>query len=152
MEPRDRQAARILLVDGQDRVLLFRGGDPAEPGSPYWFTPGGGLDPGESPAEGAIRELYEETGLRVSAESLGEPVHEDVTLFSFDGVSYRQAQHFFLVRVHRWEVDTVGFEGYEAATIDAHRWWSVPELRATPETFYPQDLVQVLTRLGIPTC
>lgn len=152
MEAKDRQAARVILVDGQDRVLLFRGGDPAEPESSYWFTPGGGLDPGESPSEGAARELYEETGLRVMPEDLGEAVHEEVTFFSFNGVRYRQPQRFYLVRVERWDVDTGGFDGYEAETIDAHHWWSVSELQRTHEIFYPSDLVEVLKRLGILSC
>ena len=44
-----RQAARVVLLDDRDRVLLFRGFDPADPdrGS-WWFTPGGGINPGES--------------------------------------------------------------------------------------------------------
>jgi len=51
----DRRAARVLLVDRADRTLLLRGGDPARPGLRWWFTPGGGLMDGESPAEGAAR-------------------------------------------------------------------------------------------------
>lgn len=139
-------------MDGEDRVLLFRGGDPAQPGLQYWFTPGGGLDPGETSASGAVRELYEETGLRASLADLGEPVHEEIAYFSFDGVRYRQQQEFYLLRVPAWQVDTAGFDRYEADTIDAHRWWTAAELERTEEMFYPSDLVEVLKRLGIPRC
>ncbi|MBC7679310.1 MAG: NUDIX domain-containing protein, partial [Pseudorhodobacter sp.] len=63
--PVARTAARVLLLDGRDRVLLFRGGDPHLPErGTWWFTPGGGLDPGEQTVDGAVRELFEETGLR----------------------------------------------------------------------------------------
>lgn len=60
-----RQAARVVLLDDRDRVLLFRGFDPAHPdrGS-WWFTPGGGINPSESLEEAAPRELAEETGIR----------------------------------------------------------------------------------------
>ena len=152
MDPRQRVAARVLLIDEHDRVLLFRGLDPAEPDIRYWFTPGGGLDPGETFAEAAARELLEETGLRVPPSEIGEAVHDDVTFFSFDGVKYRQEQRFYVVRKRRFEVSTAGFDAYEADSIDHHHWWSVAELEQTDDAFYPTDLVEVLKRLGISSC
>jgi 8-oxo-dGTP pyrophosphatase MutT (NUDIX family) len=142
----DRWAARVLLVDRADRTLLLRGGDPARPGLRWWFTPGGGLDDGELPAAGAARELFEETGLRVEPEELGEPIWHQVTHFSYDRRQYRQEQDFFLVRVPEWQVDTAGFDAEERLTIDAHRWWSAEELDATDETIYPEDLADLLRR------
>lgn len=143
----DRRAARVVLVDGADRTLLLRGGDPARPGLRWWFTPGGGLHDGESPAEGAARELFEETGLRVAPDALGEPVWHQVTEFSYDHQRYRQDQDFFLVRVTEWEIDTAGFDAEEQLTIDAHRWWSAAELDATDETVYPVELPDLLRSL-----
>ena len=70
----DRRAARVLLVDAAGRALLLHGGDPVRPEQRWWFTPGGGLQAGETPAEGAARELLEETGLRVEPGDLGEPI------------------------------------------------------------------------------
>jgi ADP-ribose pyrophosphatase YjhB (NUDIX family) len=142
----ERRAARVLLVDRADRTLLLRGGDPARPGLRWWFTPGGGLDDGELPADGAARELFEETGLRVEPAELGEPILHQVAHFSYDRRQYRQEQDFFLVRVPEWEVDTAGFDAEEKLTIDAHRWWSAAELDATDETIYPEDLADLLRR------
>ena len=113
----DRRAARVVLVDHADRILLLRGCDPDRPGPRWWFTPGGGLNPGESTADGAVRELFEETGLRVTPGELGEPVWHQVTQFSFDNRQYRQEQDFYLVRVAEWQVDTAGFNAEERATI-----------------------------------
>ncbi|SCL21354.1 ADP-ribose pyrophosphatase YjhB, NUDIX family [Micromonospora rhizosphaerae] len=141
-----RRAARVLLVDAADRVLLFAGTDPARPGHSYWFTPGGGLDPGESPADGAARELAEETGLRLTPDELGVPVWSETVEFPFDGVWYRQEQEFFIVRVPAWEVDTAGFNEIERASVSGHRWWSLAELAHTEERYYPEDLPVVLTR------
>lgn len=56
-----RPAARILLLDEADRVLLFRF-DPSDR-PPFWCTPGGAVDPGESYEQAARRELREETWL-----------------------------------------------------------------------------------------
>ncbi|MEV4492733.1 NUDIX domain-containing protein [Micromonospora coxensis] len=141
-----RRAARVLLVDAGGRTLLFSGRDPARPDHRYWFTPGGGLDPGETPAEGAARELAEETGLRLDPAELGDPVGSETVEFPFDGVWYRQEQEFFLVRVASWEVDTAGFDAIERASVVGHRWWTPDELAATDERYYPPDLPALLTR------
>ncbi|HEX7746745.1 MAG TPA: NUDIX domain-containing protein [Micromonosporaceae bacterium] len=144
-----RRAARVLLIDGAGRVLLFRGCDPARPAHRYWFTPGGGLDPGESAAEGAARELAEETGLRVPPEELGTPVWREETTFPFDGRWYRQEQEFFLLEVAAWRVDTAGFDQIERQSIDGHRWWPVAELESTGERVYPDGLAALLRRAGV---
>ncbi|MFI6131810.1 NUDIX hydrolase [Micromonospora sp. NPDC051141] len=149
-----RRAARVLLIDAAGRVLLFEGSDPGRPGHRYWFTPGGGLDPGETPAQGAARELAEETGLRLTPAELGAPVWSETVEFPFDGVWYRQEQEFFLVRVPGWEVDTAGFDDFERASVHGHRWWVVTELAATTERYYPPDLPDRLGRVltGGGTC
>jgi 8-oxo-dGTP pyrophosphatase MutT (NUDIX family) len=147
---RDRRAARVVLLDRAGRVLLLRGGDPARPELRYWFTPGGGLDMGESSAQGAARELFEETGLRVDAAELGEPVWHQVTEFSYDSRQYRQEQDFYLLRVEQWQVDMAGMQADERLVIDEHRWWSVAELDAAEETVYPEDLAALVRRCAVP--
>jgi 8-oxo-dGTP pyrophosphatase MutT (NUDIX family) len=148
--PVARRAARVLLVDASGRVLLFRGGDPAAPeAGTWWFTPGGGLDPGETHAQGAARELAEETGLVLAPDVLGEPVlHRDAE-FSFDGTRYAQSEQFFLARVDAHDVDTAGFSPLEVASVVEHRWWRVDQLRSTAETVHPVGLADLLSRLGV---
>lgn len=147
-----RSAARVLLIDGRDRVLLFRGRDPGRPKAPpYWFTVGGGLDPGESTVQGAVRETYEETGLRLHADDLVGPIAEEVAEFPFEGRSYRQSQVFFVARVETWEVDTSAFAEVEVRTIDSHRWWSAAELDAADEVYYPENLPSLLRQALSPS-
>jgi 8-oxo-dGTP pyrophosphatase MutT (NUDIX family) len=135
-----RRAGRVLVVDERDRVLLLHGFDPARPGEPYWFTIGGGAEPGESLAQAAARELREETGLAATAGELGDPVWHEVTEFGFDGASYRQEQDFFLLRVGSPAVSTDGLDHEEAAVIDGHRWWTAGELESTADSFYSREL------------
>jgi 8-oxo-dGTP diphosphatase len=67
---RVRPAAYAWCRD-DDRVLLCRISDPG-PGCGRWTLPGGGMDFGEDPADGVLRELREETGLEgVVGELLG---------------------------------------------------------------------------------
>jgi 8-oxo-dGTP pyrophosphatase MutT (NUDIX family) len=147
-QPTPRTAARVLLIDQADRILLFHGIDPADPTDVYWLTPGGGLKPGESPAEGAARELFEETGLCVAPVDLGEPVFRNVTEFTYDRRSYQQQQDFFLLRVPSWQVDTSNFDDDEHALIDGHRWWTLAELESTPDAYFPETLPSLLRSLA----
>lgn len=147
----DRRAARVLLVDADERVLLFHGCDPADAGAgDWWFTPGGGLDEGETPAQGAARELAEETGLRVAPEQLGGVVFERVATFSFSGSSYRQSEDFFALRVDAHDVDTSGFTALEVSSVLGHRWWTREQLRTTDERVYPTELADLLDRVLAP--
>jgi 8-oxo-dGTP pyrophosphatase MutT (NUDIX family) len=143
--PIPRIAARVLLVDGEDRLLLLRGFDPASPDERYWFTVGGGLDDGESFAEAGVRELFEETGLRMRPEELVGPVRRDYTDIPFDGRWYRQEQEFFVARVPSWEVSLDGLDAEEVACVDGYRWWSVSDLESTTESYYPPDLVRLFS-------
>ena len=145
----DRRAARVLLIDGAGRTLLLHGGDPARPGERWWLTPGGGLDDGETLAEGAARELAEETGLRVDPAELGDPVWREVTEFSYRERDYRQEQDFFVLRVAEWRVDTAGMDEDEQQTITEHRWWSAAEIEASHERIYPLELAGLLRRFAV---
>jgi 8-oxo-dGTP pyrophosphatase MutT (NUDIX family) len=143
----ERESARVLLLDGQDRVLLFLGCDPARPeAGSWWFTPGGGLEPGESPVEGAVREVHEETGLRLDPAALLGPVHRETAEFSLGGDSYRQTGEFFVARVDAHDVDTAGFSALEQSFVLDHRWWTRADLRTTTETVYPAALADLLDR------
>ncbi|HWB34731.1 MAG TPA: NUDIX domain-containing protein, partial [Rugosimonospora sp.] len=70
-----RRSARVLLVDRDDKILLFANVDPVlAPAGHVWITPGGGVERRESLPVAASRELREETGLHVAPEVLGAPV------------------------------------------------------------------------------
>jgi 8-oxo-dGTP pyrophosphatase MutT (NUDIX family) len=147
--PVPRQGARVLLLDAAGRIMLVRGSDPARPGSRYWYTLGGGLDPGETVAEAGVRELFEEAGLRVAQAELGQVVWEETTDFPYDGAWYRQSQAFYLLRVDAWEVNVDGLAAGEEHYIHEHRWWSLADISNTDETIYPRDLTDILRAAGV---
>src|SRR4051794_11048996 len=57
-----------IVHDAEGRLLVIRRGRPPSEG--LWSLPGGRVEPGESDAEAVVRELAEETGLRVEPGSL----------------------------------------------------------------------------------
>jgi 8-oxo-dGTP pyrophosphatase MutT (NUDIX family) len=147
-----RRAARVVVLDDADRMLLLRGGDPARPGAAIWHAPGGGIDPGETAAEAARRELFEEVGLRL--DDLGPVVWHRTLRFSFDGVLYDQDEVYFYVRVADQQVDTSGQEPSERRYLSGHAWWGVDQIRACTELVAPPDLADRLAELladGPPT-
>jgi len=80
-QPLERDAARVLVVDPDWRVLLVR--FEPEPGRRVWSAPGGGLHPGENHVQAARRELVEELGLEVTP---GPWIWSRDEVFSFRGV------------------------------------------------------------------
>lgn len=141
---RERNAARVVLVaDG--RVLLQHGFDPgrSEAGT-WWITPGGGVNEGESVEDAAVREVLEETGLHLSPAQLGPVMATRVAYFDFDGRRFRQSESFFAVHVETFTPEHHGWDEVEQRALLDHRWWSVPELRATDETVYPSELADVV--------
>lgn len=62
-----RLSADVFVVrDGKTLLLKRRGGV----GDGVWYLPGGVVDPGEDPLDAAVRETYEESGLRITEPEL----------------------------------------------------------------------------------
>jgi 8-oxo-dGTP pyrophosphatase MutT (NUDIX family) len=147
--PLERRAARVLLLDADGRILLQHCFDPSAPDAgSWWNTLGGGLDADETPDQAAVRELYEETGLRVPAGTLGPVVHQRQTSFDFGGSSYQQSEDYFLLRADSFDAAPTVPSELELVAVLGTRWWTREELRSTRERVYPEELVQVLERLG----
>jgi 8-oxo-dGTP pyrophosphatase MutT (NUDIX family) len=146
--PARREAGRVLVLDPAGRVLLLQGFDPAVPERRFWFTIGGGADPGETLVQAAARELREESGIVADPAALGQPVWRRTARFSYDGQPYEQREEYFVYRAGQVTVSLAGLEPAEQETVTAHRWWSVAELESTTELFVPPELPRLLRGLG----
>ncbi|WP_399103205.1 GNAT family N-acetyltransferase [Streptomyces sp. 11x1] len=143
---RSRRAARIAVLDPEGAVFLFRCVD--DETGPHWALPGGGLEEGESPREGALRELREETGWTDMEPGafLCSWEHD----FTRAGIPVRQYDDIYVARGPRREpaggllTTTRAEEG-----ILAWRWWTPADL-ADPaaEPVWPPELPRLLAELG----
>ncbi|WP_327294993.1 NUDIX hydrolase [Streptomyces sp. NBC_01197] len=140
-----REVARVILLDPADRVLLMHGFEPADPARTWWFTPGGGVEPGETHEEAALRELREETG--IDAVDLGPVLWSRVCSFPFDGRRWNQDERYFLGRTTRTATAMDGLTPLEQRSVAGLRWWTSAELSATRETVYPTRLAGLLRTL-----
>ncbi len=144
---RPRPSARVVLTDTSGRVLLFQGFDPARPQELFWFTVGGGVEDGEELRDTAVREAFEETGLKLAPEQLVGPIWRRRAVFSFDGETFDAEEWFFHASVDGLDVDTSGFNDVEETSISGYRWWSAEELESTEDTVYPVQLAELLPTL-----
>lgn len=141
-----RRAARVILFDEEDRVLLVRGHDADNPERSWWFTVGGGIEDGESSRECASRELFEETGIRLEPELLIGPIAYRRAVFNFETVLARQDEEIFYARTHCKELSDTRWTEEEQRVIDEYRWWDIDGFDAQSRDceFYPTRLVELL--------
>lgn len=144
-----RRAGRVIVLDPGGRVLLLRYDD-VLPDGRHWTTPGGGLNPGESYAAAASRELAEETGW-ADVVLLGE-IHRDTRLMEHGGRIVRQHERLFLARTDRARRELGDVAAMHASDgIAAWRWWTLAELDATAEVVWPAGLAGLIRgALGQP--
>ncbi|MGW5573698.1 NUDIX hydrolase [Nocardia thailandica] len=142
-----RTSARVVLLDESDRVLLMRGCDPQVPDVRFWFTVGGGVEPGENLRAAAVREVGEETGHTIDPAALHGPIWRRVAVFGFNGELIRSEELFFVLRVPAFEPHGANMTHLERRSITGHRWCTPADIRALEaqgEAVYPYHLDELL--------
>jgi 8-oxo-dGTP pyrophosphatase MutT (NUDIX family) len=137
---RERQTARVLLLDPRNQILLLKGRLPSDPTAPgAWFTVGGGVEAGETLQEAALREILEETGFVVAhvSEVLWR---REQRVADRKGRPVLLKEAFMLARCAGGEPSREGWVALEREFVDDIRWWGLDELLATDEPVYPKDL------------
>jgi 8-oxo-dGTP pyrophosphatase MutT (NUDIX family) len=144
---RRRQAARVVLFDTHNRVLLIESVDPANPFGPgWWEIPGGGMFPGEPSADTVMRELKEEAG--VHRAQVGPVVWTQSVQFTFAGLYFDQDEFIHVAWTDQTELDEPELELFEAMAFQSIRWWTVDEVVSHTGRFLPPGLPALLPALA----
>jgi 8-oxo-dGTP pyrophosphatase MutT (NUDIX family) len=149
--PPVRASARVVVLDPAGRILLM-GARLVAPDRPpgavrYWYTPGGGVEEGESLRQAAVRELREEIGLVVGVDALEGPVWLRRAVGPIAGMQFDSRDTFFVLRDVVHDVVPGQLTELELLADEPHRWWTLDEIRRGEVAFEPAGLADVLVEL-----
>jgi 8-oxo-dGTP diphosphatase len=121
-----RIAAYVVCLDERERLLLCRlTGVTARPGA--WTLPGGGVEFGEHPEAAAVRELYEETGLR---GRLGELLCVDSTAGLVRDDEGTEFEMHRIRLVYRADVEGGALSNEVGGSSDLAQWFTREEAKS----------------------
>jgi 8-oxo-dGTP diphosphatase len=139
-----RQASRLIVTDGEGRVLLLR--HVRKSGETFWAPPGGGLEEGETFEHAASREGREELGV---AELRLTFLWEEMTDFAYVDGPVRQQERFFLAEGDLSNLLCGVQLAHQQEGILEAKWWTLNEVKSSVEPIFPLGLVGHLKeRLG----
>jgi 8-oxo-dGTP pyrophosphatase MutT (NUDIX family) len=129
-----------MLFDEASAILLVRFVVPRERGDfVFWALPGGEIEPGETEVEAAVREVWEELGLKLKVAG---PVYCNSNQFLHQGEMQDNVDFLFRAECGREEPRLIGFTSDEREIMKEIRWWSAAEVEASEERIFPEGLAE----------
>lgn len=143
-----RKSSRAIVLNKQNQIFLFcYTFDFFAEKQSVWITPGGGLEEGESFEEALERELFEELGIRLSEPApfvfFRTPFYE-----LKNGETVRSEERFYLVDCDDMSFSYIGWSESEMKRMTAGKWWSAEEIKKSEETFFSEDVIEIIERLS----
>jgi 8-oxo-dGTP pyrophosphatase MutT (NUDIX family) len=143
----ERDVVRLVVLEARGRVLLLHVRDATQPEfGTAWELPGGGIETGEDYVQAAIRELREETGLEIAPECIDAPHWRREVSYVYRHVHRQQHEIVVAARLTQEAPPIGGQNRFDAEKDDVlgAQWWSLQDIAASRERFYPKSLAKLL--------
>lgn len=150
MQTTIRNTVRLLLFNDNNELLLMRveSFDIATPtgkrNERFWCTLGGQIESGESLHDAALRELYEEAGIKAHEVELGPVVWINELDLIIHGKPTSLYQQFIVARTSQTTVCLDNATPEEQDVVKELRWFSLEQIKANNETIFPTFLADYL--------
>ncbi len=141
-----RNCVRILLINGENELLLMGIEDSKthfldnKNLGKYWFPVGGKIEEGEDFHEAAIRELFEETGLKSNEVEFGPIVWEEEFEMVIHGVHNFFQQKYIVVHTNKTEVSGNNLTDLEKSVFKGLKWFTHDKIKNFNEKIFPSSL------------
>lgn len=145
-----RNTVRLLLLNDNNELLLMRveSFDIATPtgkrNKRFWCTLGGQIEAGESLHDAALRELFEEAGIKAHEVKLGPVVWINELDLVIHGKPTSLYQQFIVVKTSQHNVSLENATAEEKDVVKELRWFSLEQIKTSTETIFPTSLADDL--------
>ena len=153
MEKKIRKSVKVILLNHKNELLLLHVEDPSTTeidgtyhGS-FWHMIGGEMEGNETVEETALRELYEETGIKSAEVELGPVVWYGEFDLIVLGKLRRVKQRFIVGRTQITKISLANLTEAERAITKKATWFSLEEIKASKEIIYPVLLPEYLPEI-----
>ena len=141
--PGERRAARVLLLNREQQLLLVR--MQLDANTCWWILPGGGIRTGESALEAARRELLEETG--IADAQFACCIWRRSVMVGYRETRFMQHEEIFLATTQKSKVAFTSLETEEARVLAELKWWNLEELEPIRPNLSPDNLAELVAEL-----
>jgi 8-oxo-dGTP pyrophosphatase MutT (NUDIX family) len=143
----ERDVVRLVVLEASGRVLLLHVRDATQPEfGTAWELPGGVRGQVLAAYAALEREVREETGLELAPECIDAPHWRREVSYVYRHVHRQQHEIVVAARLTQ-EAPPIGDQNrFDAEKDDVlgAQWWSLEEIAASRERFYPKSLARLL--------
>ncbi len=145
-----RNSIRVLLLNDKNELLLMCADDPktykmgGEYRGCFWFPIGGKIENSETIEEAAIREIYEETGIKQHEIEFGPIVWFEELDLILSGTLTHLSQKFIVANTKNSNITLANLTPDEQKVIQNIAWFSFEKIKTWPEIIYPVSLKQYI--------